>query len=97
MGEPSRFCVYILISETTGHRYIGQTDDIERRVSEHNSKNHNPRKHTSCHVGPWRLVHQERFDTRSQAMFRERWLKSTTGRRWLNRSIGRTSPSVVAD
>ncbi|MCL5268854.1 MAG: hypothetical protein M1469_12265 [Bacteroidetes bacterium] len=31
----------------------------------------------------WRLIHTEKFCTRSEAMKREKWLKSSIGRRWL--------------
>ena len=31
------FYTYILESAETGRRYIGQTDDLRRRLSEHNA------------------------------------------------------------
>jgi len=89
------FYVYILVSQSTGKRYIGQTNDLERRVAEHNSIEHNHRKHTSRNQGPWKLVYHEEHPTRSEAMEREKWLKSSTGRRFLDRKIGRASPSSV--
>jgi putative endonuclease len=76
------FTVYVLVSESTGRRYIGQTADLPRRLSEHNSVAHNPRKFTSRNAGPWRLLHQETFPTRGAAMHREKWLKSGAGRAW---------------
>jgi predicted GIY-YIG superfamily endonuclease len=30
------FVVYVLISKTTGKRYVGQTDNLARRLREHN-------------------------------------------------------------
>ena len=86
------FYVYVLVSETTGKRYIGQTNDLSRRVAEHNDPGHNSRKHTSRNAGPWRLVHHESFQTRAEAMRREKWLKSGAGREWLDQTIGRASP-----
>jgi len=71
--------VYIRESASTGKRYIGQTDDLDRRVAEQNSREHNPCKFTSKHAGPW-LVYHETCATRSDAMRRERWLKSGVGR-----------------
>jgi putative endonuclease len=85
------FYVYVLTSQTTGKRYIGQTEDLQRRLAEHNDPAHNPRKYTSRNPGPWRLIHHESFPSRSQAMLREKWLKSGTGRQWLDR-LGRASP-----
>jgi putative endonuclease len=91
------FYVYVLISESTGKRYVGQTDDLERRVTEHNCPEHNKRKYTTRNSGPWRLIHSEEYSTRSEAMIRERWLKSRSGRRFLDSSVGRASPAVLPD
>ncbi|HEV57887.1 MAG TPA: GIY-YIG nuclease family protein [Phycisphaerales bacterium] len=87
------YFVYILESASTGKRYIGQTDDLERRVAEHNSREHNPCKFTSKHPGPWRLVYHESCETRSEAMRRERWLKSGVGRQWIADHMPRASPA----
>ncbi|MCH8342718.1 MAG: GIY-YIG nuclease family protein [Planctomycetes bacterium] len=82
------FFVYVLISETTGRRYVGHTENLQRRLAEHNDSQHNPAKYTTKHPGPWRLIYQEAHNSRAEAMARERWLKSGVGRQWLNRSIG---------
>jgi len=86
------FFVYVIESATTGRRYVGQTNGLERRMVEHNSPDHNRRKYTTRHRGPWRLLHQESFPTRSEAMGRERWLKSGAGREWLARQLDGASP-----
>ena len=93
LGEDAGpFWVYVLVSRSTGKRYVGQTNDLSRRLAEHNDAETKPGKYTSKHVGPWDLVHQERYDTRAEAMRRERWLKSGVGREWLNATLGRASP-----
>jgi len=86
------YYVYVLISESTGRRYIGQTGDLSRRLREHNDPVHNVRKYTTRQLGPWRLVWSESFPTRQQAMARERWLKSGAGRGWLDQVIGKATP-----
>ena len=86
------YFVYIIESISTGKRYVGQTDDLDSRVAEHNCFEHNPRKYTSRNPGPWELIHNEQFLTRSEAMKREKWLKSGIGRQWIIENIGRTSP-----
>ena len=78
------YYVYVLVSETTNKRYIGQTDNLSRRIQEHNTPSHNPRKYTTRHAGPWVLVHREEYPTRAEAMQREKWLKSGVGRAWLD-------------
>jgi len=92
MPDGAVFYVYVLISRTAAKRYVGQTDNLARRVAEHNDPKHNPCKFTTKHPGPWELVHHEEFHTRSEAMKREKWLKSGIGRKWLDVTIGRASP-----
>ena len=82
----------MLVSESTGRRYVGQTGDLARRLGEHNNPAHSLTKYTSRHAGPWRLMHAESVATRSDAMGREKWLKSGVGRAWLDKEIGRASP-----
>ena len=86
--RPSAFFIYVLEC-ANGSLYIGQTDDVGRRWSEHVTgrgaewtRQHPPRK----------LVHWEQFDTREAAVGREHELKTGFGRKWLKREIvaGRT-------
>lgn len=35
------YTVYVLVSHSTGKRYAGQTNDLERRLAEHNTPEHN--------------------------------------------------------
>jgi len=70
------YYVYILQSLKTEKLYIGQTDNLARRVNEHN---------TSCggkytqQNSPWVLLYSESHPDRASAMKRERYLKSTKG------------------
>ena len=84
--------MYVIVSQGTGRRYVGQTADLDARLRQHNDPAHNPRKFTTRNRGPWVLVYSESFPTRSQAMLRERWLKSGQGRQWLDQRIGTASP-----
>ena len=63
--------LYILQSDSSGRFYVGSTDDLDRRVSEHQrGKNLATRGR-----GPWKLVHDEKFDTLSEARRRESEIK----------------------
>jgi putative endonuclease len=66
------FTVYILLFKNNSD-YTGYTSDVERRLQEH--KNGNGGKYTRMHP-PKRLVYEEKFDTRSEAMRRELEIKS---------------------
>jgi putative endonuclease len=63
---------YILKSLSAGRFYIGSTGDLEKRINLHNSKRANWTKRYQ----PWVLIYFEEFDTRSEAVRRERFLKS---------------------
>ncbi len=81
------FWVYVLQSETTGKVYIGQTNDLRLRLSQHNDPNFQRTLHTKRNQGPWKLVQTETFSTRAQAMSREKALKSGQGRKWIREEI----------
>jgi len=63
--------LYILQSLTSGRYYVGSTDDLDRRVSEHQGgKNLATRGR-----GPWKLVYFEQFDSLLDARRREQEVK----------------------
>jgi len=73
------FWVYILQSETTGRLYTGQTSDLEKRLRQHNDEEIGGQRFTRKQSGPWRLLYSEEMRTRSEAMRREKQLKSGKG------------------
>jgi len=70
------YYVYIIQSLKTKKLYIGQTNDMVRRVGDHNAGQGG--KYTR-HKGPWTLLYSESCPDRSSAVKRERYLKSTKG------------------
>jgi putative endonuclease len=72
------FSVYVL-QNPAGRLYVGSTGDLKRRLNEHQQ---GLARWTNSR-GPWQLVHREEFETRSEAMIRERQLKAGQGRQWL--------------
>jgi len=75
---PGQYCVYVLECND-GSFYKGQTDHFPRRLQEHQSGEVD---WTSRHL-PVKPIHWEIFDTREQAVTREKFLKSGRGREWL--------------
>jgi predicted GIY-YIG superfamily endonuclease len=49
--DGGQFWVYVLINRKAGKRYTGQTDNLERRISEHNGNSNNPNRFTSKFPG----------------------------------------------
>jgi len=81
------FVVYV-IRNPGGKLYIGQTDNLERRLLQHNDPTHTLTRTTKRFPGPWALVHSECCFTRSAALAREKALKSGQGRDWLRSRLG---------
>jgi putative endonuclease len=66
------FYVYTLYNKEFDKYYIGQTSDLEKRISRHNRggvKSTKPYR-------PWEIVYTEEYSTRSESMAREKELKS---------------------
>lgn len=70
------YFVYILRT-SANTLYIGQTNDLERRLREHQGKTSKSAKYVRYFDG-LKLVHQEIFETRAEAMKRELELKKWT-------------------
>lgn len=66
------YYVYILQSTVNGAFYIGQTQDLEKRFSAHNS---GKSKYTSKGM-PWNLVWYKTVDSRKESYGLEQELKS---------------------
>ena len=66
------YTVYILQSEKSGRFYIGHTEDLFRRHAEHQQG----KQRATRNRGPWIVVHTQVFDSRSEAVIREREIKS---------------------
>ena len=69
------YFIYIIESLIVIRYYIGSTENLEIRLSAHNS---GKVKSTRAYK-PWELVYTERFDTKSEAIKRERQIKSYKG------------------
>ena len=74
---------YVLRSVKDGKFYIGHTNSLERRMSEH----HSGRVKSTAHRRPLILIHQECFSDLTEAVKREKYLKTAAGRRWLNKHL----------
>jgi putative endonuclease len=70
------YLVYILYSASIDKYYIGQTEDVERRLSEHRIRNNLGAK-------DWILRHKETFETRTGAVNREKEIKAKKRRSYL--------------
>ena len=75
--------VYVLESLAKKELYIGVTTDLKRRLVEHNS---GLNVSTKRYV-PWRVIYYEACCDSLDAERREKYLKTTQGRRLLKRRL----------
>jgi len=78
------YYVYVLKSLKDGKYYIGQTEDIENRLSQHNKD----RVRSTKNRTPFTLVRVEQFATRGEAKVRENYLKKLKGGNEFRKIIG---------
>ena len=76
----NKYYVYIIKSESYGTRYVGSTNNVNKRLLEHN----NGRCRYTKGRRPWELLKIEEYVARSEAMAREKFLKSGKGRKELD-------------
>ena len=80
------YYVYILLSLKDKSLYIGFTDDLKKRVTQHNKG----LSSYTMHKRPWKLIYYEAFSNRLDAKDREEYLKSGWGFRSIKKILKRT-------
>ena len=77
------YFVYILKSEKDGRLYKGHTSNLESRMEEHTSG----KTKSTKGYRPWSLQYFEKFETREEAINREKYFKTGIGREFLNKLL----------
>jgi len=78
-----KYYIYVLRSNIKDKYYVGSTGNLEDRLNRHNS---GKSKYTKGGI-PWKLVYIEEYNTRSEAVQREKQLKSWKSRVRLEKLI----------
>jgi len=78
------FTVYVLYSKSYDKIYIGFTADLEQRFLSHNELG---KKGWTIKFRPWEIIYKEIFATKTEAMRREKELKTATGRDFIRTFI----------
>lgn len=73
------FYVYVLSSTLQNYIYVGITNDLKRRIGQHNAG----KERTTRSYRPYVCILTEMFNTRIQARSREKYLKSGIGKEWI--------------
>ncbi|HWA06862.1 MAG TPA: GIY-YIG nuclease family protein [Ignavibacteria bacterium] len=83
------YFVYVLYSENYDKIYICMTSNLEQRLLSHNELS---KKGWTIKFRPWEMVYKESFQTKQEALKREKELKSFRGREFIrNQIIGKIS------
>ncbi len=77
------YYVYALSSQVANYIYVGITDNVERRTDQHNSGY----EKTTKPYQPFNLILEEEYPDRPAARLREKYLKTTNGKRFLRSLI----------
>jgi len=75
--------VYVLESEMDGKLYIGCTNNLQRRIQEHNAGTNPSTKARR----PLKLIYYEAFLLQADAFNREKIIKGQWGRKFLQRVL----------
>ena len=87
------FYTYILFSEKLNKYYVGSTNDLARRLSDHNRG-----KTAFTKTGmPWIMQYAESFGTRKDAVSREMEIKKRKDRSYIERLIKLPVQNIPAD
>jgi len=77
------FTVYAIKSLSRKYIYVGMTNNLERRLKEHNQREN---RSTKAYT-PFILIFSETFKTRNLARIKEKYLKSGVGKSFLKNLI----------
>jgi putative endonuclease len=78
------FTVYVLYSVKYDKIYIGFTSDLAQRLKSHNELGV---KGWTIKFRPWILIYTEEYLLKSEAIKREKELKTAAGRRFLREKV----------
>ena len=77
------YYVYLLQSQIDQTWYIGYTNDLDNRITEHNEG----KSYYTKRKIPWKLIYYEASFDKYDAIAREKYLKTGMGRRYLNNRL----------
>ena len=78
------YTVYVLHSSKFDKIYIGHSSNLTERMKSHNELGS---KGWTVKYRPWKLIYTEEYATKSEAMKREKQLKTSAGRRWIRENL----------
>jgi putative endonuclease len=56
------YWVYIIQSQSSGRYYCGHSDNVQRRVNQHNDPEYRSTRTTKIFPGPWKVVWTQKLE-----------------------------------
>ena len=85
--------VYVLESERSGRWYIGMSENPEKRLREEHNAGH---VRATRGYRPYKLIYKELYETKVQALRRERQIKNSGAiRKGIKRQLTNMAPSSI--
>ena len=75
--------VYVLRSTSDNGFYIGYSENLQKRFQQHAQGD----SFATSYRGPWKLIYYEAYLEQADALGRERYLKSGSGRKFLKAQL----------
>ena len=81
--EMAMYYVYVLKSKKDTRLYVGSTKNLRNRLAEHNDG----KVKSTCYRVPFELIYYEASKNQLDGLRRERYLKTTYGKRYLKNRL----------
>ncbi len=82
-GIGKTYYTYVIKSQE-GYHYTGMTEDLENKLLEHNEKR---LSFWTKRGNNWKLIYKEEFVNKSDALKKEKWLKSGVRREYIENIV----------
>jgi putative endonuclease len=79
------YYTYVLKSTNFVKYYTGYTNNLEKRLNDHNQG----MSLYSKRYKPWNIIYFEEFSKEPEAIRREKYFKTAAGRRWLKKNVNK--------
>ena len=91
------YWVYIIESQATGRYYCGYSNNVERRLSQHNNPEYHGSRTTKIFQGPWNIIWTQECSSQGEAVVLERKIKKRGIGRYLQDQLAESRPAEAGD
>jgi len=97
MNFTMAYWVYIIQSQSTAKYYCGYSENVERRLRQHNDPGYRGSRTTKVFQGPWGIIWTKKCADRSEAVILERKIKKRGISRYMQNQLAASRPAEAGD